>query len=64
MTPDTGTAPNRSRDVRPDGVEVLIGYYEAVAARTAELLVRRAPPTSIEWSMNGGTRRSPSVFAW
>ena len=24
--------------VRPDGAEVLIGYYEAVAARTAELL--------------------------
>ena len=38
MTPDMGTAPSRSRRVRPDGAEVLIGYYEAVAARTAELL--------------------------
>ena len=37
MTPDMGTAEQVAR-VRPDSAEVLIDYYEAVAARTARLL--------------------------
>ena len=49
--------------VRPDGAEVLIGYYEAVAARTAELLARgecRRPRSSGRRTVGsaGHTRRS------
>ena len=34
-----GHRPEQVACVRPDGAEVLIAYYEAVAARTSELLV-------------------------
>jgi uncharacterized damage-inducible protein DinB len=33
-----GHSPEQVAQVRPDGPEALVGYYEAVAARTAELL--------------------------
>jgi len=33
-----GHGPEDVRRVRPDGPEALVGYYDAVAARTAELL--------------------------
>src|SRR5207253_687585 len=33
-----GHSPAQVRTIRPDGAEVLVGYYGAVAARTRELI--------------------------
>ena len=38
-----GHRPEQVAGVRPDGPEALIGYYDAVAARTAELLAATSP---------------------
>ena len=58
MTPDTGIAPSRSPACGPDGADVLIGYYEAVAARPAE---RLAGASAVDLDRVVDERRDPRV---